>query len=204
MSTTNILDLNNRIDALEMAVSGGDSAQANKKDIATEFNTTTNYTAGEFVYYKGKLYQFNADHAAGAWDPTDVVESNVTDQIVSNKAAIDAVDDRVDGVIASMTRGYHTANGADTATKLVTLTDGFQQLLVSLLISGTRSVYLVSQYATGSAGTVAENIFTTPNATPIDIAATKIDASHFTISLPPYAQLNIMSTEAFTVSNYTP
>lgn len=90
-STTNILDLNNRIDALEKAVSGGDSAQANKKDIATEFNTTTNYTAGGFVYYKGKLYQFNADHAAGAWDPTDVVEANVTDQIVSNKAAIDGL-----------------------------------------------------------------------------------------------------------------
>ena len=197
MSTTNTLDLNNRIDALEKAVSGGDSAQANKKDIATEFNTTTNYTAGNFVYYRGKLYQFNADHAAGAWDPTDVVEANVTDQIVSNKAAID-------GVVASMTRGYHTANGTDTATKLVTLTDGFQQLLVSLLISGTRSVYLISQYATGSAGTVAENIFTTPNVTPIDIAATKIDASHFTISIPPYAQLNIMSTEGFTVSNYTP
>lgn len=91
MSTTNILDLNNRIDALEKAVSGGDSAQANKKDIATEFNTTTAYTAGCFVYYKGKLYQFNADHAAGAWDPTDVVEANVTDQIVSNKAAIDGL-----------------------------------------------------------------------------------------------------------------
>ena len=91
MSTTNILDLNNRIDALEKAVRGGDSAQANKKDIATEFNTTTAYTEGCFVYYKGKLYQFNADHAAGAWDPTDVVEANVTDQIVSNKAAIDAV-----------------------------------------------------------------------------------------------------------------
>ena len=41
------------------------------------------------MYYGGKLYQFNADHAAGAWDPTDVAEANVTDQVVSNKAAID-------------------------------------------------------------------------------------------------------------------
>lgn len=88
MSTTNILDLNNRIDTLEKAVSGGDSAQANKADIATEFSTTTSYTVGNFVYYGGKLYQFNADHSAGAWDPTDVVESNVTDQIVSNASAI--------------------------------------------------------------------------------------------------------------------
>ena len=89
MSTTNILDLNNRIDALEKNSGGGGSADSAKRsDIATEFNTTTAYTAGCFVYYEGKLYQFNADHAAGAWDPTDVVEANVTDQIVSNASAI--------------------------------------------------------------------------------------------------------------------
>ena len=89
MSTTNILDLNNRIDELEKNSGGGGSADSAKRsDIATEFNTTTAYTAGCFVYHEGKLYQFNADHAAGAWDPTDVVEANVTDQIVSNAAAI--------------------------------------------------------------------------------------------------------------------
>lgn len=96
MGTTNTLDLNNRVSALERAVSGSDSAQANKKDIATEFSATTAYTAGCFVYYQGKLYQFNTDHAAGAWDPTDVVEANVTDQVVSNKAAIESVEDAVD------------------------------------------------------------------------------------------------------------
>lgn len=89
MSTTNILDLNNRIDELEKNSGGGGSADSAKRsDIATEFSTETNYTAGNFVYYEGKLYQFNADHSAGAWDPTDVVESNVTDQIVSNASAI--------------------------------------------------------------------------------------------------------------------
>lgn len=91
MGTTNILDMNNRISDLEKTVSGGDSTQANKKDIATEFSATTNYTAGCFVYYEGKLYQFNADHSAGAWDATDVVEANVTDQVVSNKSAIEGL-----------------------------------------------------------------------------------------------------------------
>lgn len=92
MSTTNILDLNNRIDELEKNSGGGGSADSAKRsDIATEFSTETNYTAGNFVYYEGKLYQFNADHSAGAWDPTDVVEANVTDQIVSNKSAIDGL-----------------------------------------------------------------------------------------------------------------
>ena len=132
-------------------------------------------------------------------NPYDMEEriNKLEEDDTSNKAAIDAVS-------ATMVKGYHASNGTSTVTKLVTLTDGFQQLLVSLLISGTRTVYLVSHYATGSAGTVAENIFTTPNATPIDIAATKVDASHFTMSIPPYAQLNIMSTEGFTVSNYRP
>jgi hypothetical protein len=89
MSTTNILDLNNRIDELEKNSGGGGSADSAKRsDIATEFNTTTAYTAGCYVYHEGKLYQFNADHSAGAWDPTDVVEANVTDQIVSNASAI--------------------------------------------------------------------------------------------------------------------
>lgn len=110
MGTTNTLDLNNRVDKLEKAVSGGDSAQANKTDIATEFSATTNYTAGCFVYYGGKLYQFNADHSAGAWDPTDVVEANVTDQIVSNKSAIE-------GLTASDITYDNTDSGL-TATEL--------------------------------------------------------------------------------------
>ena len=127
MGTTNTLDLNNRVTELEKAVSGGDSNQANKADIATEFNTTTAYTAGCFVYYGSKLYQFNADHAAGALDPSDVVVANVTDQVVSNKAAIDelaesypadkvmmsdgvtSVEDRLDGM------RFYTVNVPDTA-----------------------------------------------------------------------------------------
>lgn len=91
MSTTNILDLNNRIDELEKNSGGGSADSAKRSDIATEFSTETSYTAGNFVYHDGKLYQFNADHSAGAWNPTDVVEANVTDQIVSNKAAIDGL-----------------------------------------------------------------------------------------------------------------
>ena len=125
MSTTNILDLNNRIDALEknggsgyvlptataarlggVKIGSGISVEADgtisasgtadsakQSDIATEFSAETAYTSGCFVYYEGILYQFNADHAAGDWDPTDVVEANVTDQVVSNKSSIDAVSD---------------------------------------------------------------------------------------------------------------
>ena len=91
MSTTNILDMNNRISALEKGGGGGSTDSASRSDIASVFDVTKNYTAGCYVYYEGKLYQFNADHSAGAWDPTDVVEANVTDQVTSNAAAIAAM-----------------------------------------------------------------------------------------------------------------
>ena len=123
MGTTNTLDLNNRVTNLEKSVSGGDSAQANKTDIATEFNATTNYTAGCFVYHGGKLYQFNADHAAGAWDPTDAVEANVTDQVVSNAAAIA-------GLTASDVAYDNTTSGL-TATDVQGAVDELKSALVT-------------------------------------------------------------------------
>ena len=132
MGTTNILDLNNRVGELEKAVSGGDSAQANKSDIATEFSTTTSYTAGCFVYYGGKLYQFNADHSAGAWDPTDVVEANVTDQVVSNKAAID-------GLTASDV-AYDNANSGLTADTVQGALDELRQADNIMMSDGVTSV----------------------------------------------------------------
>lgn len=109
----NILEIAKRLQKLEEAGGGGGSADSAKRsDIATEFSAETSYTAGNFVYYEGKLYQFNADHSAGAWDPTDVVEANVTDQIVSNASAIagltasDVAYDNTDsGLTATNTQG---------------------------------------------------------------------------------------------------
>ena len=132
MGTTNTLDLNNRVNALEKAVSGGDSAQANKSDIATEFSATTNYTAGCFVYHGGKLYQFNADHSAGAWDPTDAVEANVTDQVVSNAAAIA-------GLTATDVAYDNTASGL-TATDVQGAVDELRQADSIMMSDGVTSV----------------------------------------------------------------
>lgn len=92
---------------------GGSSDSAKRSDIATEFKTTTSYTAGCYVYHNDKLYIFNVDHAAGAWDPSDVSEANVTDEVTSNKAAIDALDDKYPDF--PNIRGYFlkTAQGDD-------------------------------------------------------------------------------------------
>ena len=40
--------------------------------IADTFETTEAYSTGDVVIYDGGLYQFNTDHAAGAWDSTQV------------------------------------------------------------------------------------------------------------------------------------
>ena len=40
--------------------------------ITGSFNTATAYNTGDIVIYDGALYKFKADHAAGAWDATEV------------------------------------------------------------------------------------------------------------------------------------
>ena len=133
MSTTNILDLNNRIDELEKNSGGGGSADSAKRsDIATEFSTETTYTAGNFVYHEGKLYQFNADHSAGAWDSTDVVEANVTDQVVSNASAIA-------GLTASDVAYDNTDSGL-TATEVQGAVDELRQADNIMMSDGVTSV----------------------------------------------------------------
>lgn len=129
----NILEIARKVQKLESV--GGESADTAKmSDIATEFSATTNYTAGCFVYYEGKLYQFNTDHSAGAWDPTDVVEANVTDQVVSNKAAIEAMDDRVDALDGAVPRTSTGTTLAELVTALGQLTD--EQKMKSILMLG--------------------------------------------------------------------
>lgn len=94
---------------LGLATEEAVGAKSAKADIATEFSTETSYTAGNYVYYEGTLYIFNVDHAAGAWDIADVAVANVTDEVTSNKAAIDALDTAVSG------KSTVTANPAGTS-----------------------------------------------------------------------------------------
>lgn len=41
------------------------------------FSESTAYSAGEVVNYQGKLYQFTSDHAAGAWNTSEVKKTNL-------------------------------------------------------------------------------------------------------------------------------
>lgn len=155
MSTTNILDLNNRIDELEKNSGGGSADSAKRSDIATEFSTETSYTAGNFVYHDGKLYQFNADHSAGAWNPTDVVEANVTDQIVSNKAAIDgltasdvAYDNTDSGLTATNVQNAVDELSESYPADKVILSDGVTSVENKLDANNLGTVVNITSYTT--------------------------------------------------------
>ena len=110
--TLNPYDMESRIHDLEEngGGGGGSTDSAKRSDIASEFSVETSYTAGTYVYYEDTLYIFNVDHSAGEWDATDVAVANVTDEITSNKAAIDALDTAVSG------KSTVTANPEGTAT----------------------------------------------------------------------------------------
>lgn len=52
--------------------------------IAPEFSSSTNYKMFELVWYNGRLYGFNQDHAAGEWTGNDAVEMyNLHDYVTS-------------------------------------------------------------------------------------------------------------------------
>lgn len=136
---------------------GGSADSAKKSDIATEFKTTTSYTAGCYVYHNDKLYIFNVDHAAGAWDPADVSEANVTDEITSNKAAIDELDGKVvanptgqttDTLAALEVDGtkYAVGGGGGGATVLPVSTDTntLQKVLKYMIDNGKKLAFIPS------------------------------------------------------------
>ena len=49
--------------------------------ITGTFDASTAYSTGDVVIYDGALYKFTADHAAGAWDASEVDETTVVELI---------------------------------------------------------------------------------------------------------------------------
>lgn len=60
---------------------------------ANVFSASTAYSAGDYVWYNGKLYCFTADHAAGAWTGSDASETKLADDITDLKSAVNKYDD---------------------------------------------------------------------------------------------------------------
>ena len=89
---------------------------------ADVFSASTAYSAGDYVWYNGKLYCFTADHAAGAWTGSDAAAAKLANDVADLKSAITQYDSYVVGVTnlmdgVSYTSGYYiAANGTITAS----------------------------------------------------------------------------------------
>lgn len=55
--------------------------------ISGTFDATTAYSTGDVVIYDNSLYKFTADHAAGAWDTTEVDSVTVVELIADAEPA---------------------------------------------------------------------------------------------------------------------
>ena len=62
--------------------------KAQKADIAPEFSAETAYSAGDLVYYNGALYEFTADHAAGAWSTDDTQAATIGSELDQLKSGL--------------------------------------------------------------------------------------------------------------------
>lgn len=72
-----------------------------KDMIAPTFDEITAYNAGDAVIYDGALYIFTVNHAAGAWDASEVTQIDILDyldgKITIIQGDISALDTRIDG-----------------------------------------------------------------------------------------------------------
>ena len=66
--------------------------KANESTIAPEFDSSTSYTVGSYVYKNGVLYKFTSDHS-GVWTGTDAVEVIITADINNISDALRGVFD---------------------------------------------------------------------------------------------------------------
>lgn len=81
--------------------------------IAPEFDVTSGvYDVGDLVTYQGKLYEFTTAHdTAGEWDPTEVAEKTVADEIDTVKSGLTTLNAQVNKGHVEVTSDGEKTNG---------------------------------------------------------------------------------------------
>lgn len=92
-------------------------------DLAPAFSASASYTAGDVVTYGDTVYQFTADHAAGAWTGSDATAVDIATLIAGVQSDVEDVDNRVDDVVADLAPAFSTET-AYAAGDVVTYQDG--------------------------------------------------------------------------------
>jgi len=88
-----------------LVISGNPSITKLNDQIGPEFSESNAYAAGDMVMKDGNMYVFIVDHPAGAWDPADVLQTNVTSQI-------ELLPDKIITIVAQ--KGYSKTYVSDT------------------------------------------------------------------------------------------
>ena len=126
------------------------AASAAMTGLASAFSSSKSYKAGEWVIQGGKLYEFTADHAAGAWTGTDAVERPLSDEVVDLKNHFDEISsDYPDGtevLTGTVKPGYTINNVAGTIRSTTSTTTE----LFAYAVENGVTYYLTSDgYSTG-------------------------------------------------------
>ena len=82
--------------------------------IAPEFDSTLNYSTGDYVYSEGKLYRFTADHATGALDGSDTVEVTVGSELENKVNSTDYATSITGGTVKIGGYGLRIFGNTDT------------------------------------------------------------------------------------------
>lgn len=84
-----------KMSVAEAIKNAGNTGLAHTADIAPEFSTESAYNAGDFVYYNGSLYEFTANHAAGAWSTADTQAATISNELASLESGLTNVDGKL-------------------------------------------------------------------------------------------------------------
>lgn len=68
--------------------------------VASDFDATASYTAGDYCIYEGKFYKFKASHS-GAWSASDVDEIKIAGELASLMSGLTSVGNTVDKIATS-------------------------------------------------------------------------------------------------------
>ena len=160
---------------MTFTVTNGANGEITASSLADTFSASASYTAGKCVVYAGQLYQFSADHAAGAWTGTDATAIKLADVVSDLNNAISAItqenygENIFDGLFPESGSINATGQEVDsssyvrtgyipidnTQSKLYILRDNAPYLLNARFYSGTTTDSFVSAWAVFSANTIA-------------------------------------------------
>lgn len=76
---------------MSVFVHNGTEYNINDPNVANEFDSSTSYAAGDYVFHAGKLYRFTSAHAAGDWDGSQVARIFVGDEMTGIGNGMDQI-----------------------------------------------------------------------------------------------------------------